>query len=213
MTLKNHMNKALISLRPQVDGFVVLYCYDCALGRSLMSFLINKESLLKVATGKSDSMVDSDIDNHIHVYRSPRGDVLRFTVYYVRNEKQNGTYDGVIEKFELNVKDLLKVLVCGNVLIKVVYKNQGSKHSRLELSFNAHRAIAKMDKIQRRAFSKAMRDYFYYGDSNVFLTTDFDNGFYFTQEDSFSGGLVRNVTTVLGKDKKKYTCYSYSIHT
>ncbi len=213
MTLKAHMNKALITFRPQVDGYVTLYCYDGTIGRSLTSFLINKDKLFAVANGISDSLVDSDIDNHIHVYRT-NSDTLLFKVYYLRNEKSDGTCEGLIERFTIKVTDLLKVLVCGETVRKVVYKREESRHAKVELSFNAQRAIGKMNRIERRAVAKALRDHFWSSPgqkSEVFLTTDFD-GFFFT-DDRISGGLIRDARPVYGSDGYVHTGISYSVHT
>ncbi len=211
MTLNHFADKALVTFRPDLEDLVTLRIYDGFLRRRLMSFLINHSKLYSIATGKTNSMLDSDLNSFLKVYRM--GNRLSFYVYYVRNENEfTGQYDGFTERFSVPVTDILNMLLTNQDLTRVICKNPPREKAKLELSFNAHRAIGKMSRIERRAFSKAMRDFFYYGECSVFLTTDFD-GFFFTQEDSFSGGLVKNLTTIIGKDKQLHTCYSYSVHT
>ncbi len=211
MSLNHFADKALVTFSPDLEDLVTLRIYDGFLRQRLMSFLINRSKLYAVATGKSGCMLDSDLNNFLKVYRM--GNKLSFFVYYVRNENEyTGQYEGFTERFRIPVTDILNMLLTNQDLTRVICKNPPRKKAKLELSFNAHQAVAKMSRIERRAFSKAMRDSFYYGESSVFLTTDYD-GFYWSQENSFSGGLIRHEHEVKGRDKKLHHCVYYSIHT
>ncbi len=211
MSLNHFTDKALVTFSPDLDDLVTLRIYDGFLRQRLMSFLINRGKLYAMATGKANSMLDSDLHNFIKAYRM--GNKLSFYVYYARNENEyTGKYEGFTERFSIPVADILNMLLTNHDLTRVICKNPPREKAKLELSFNAHRAVGKMSRIERRAFSKAMRDFFYYGESSIFLTTDYD-GFFFTQEDSFSGGLIRHEREGKGRDKKLHLCVYYSIHT
>ncbi len=213
MSLNHFMDLARISFKPD-DEFVALQIYDGTIRRRLSTFLICRDKLAAVAGGTTPAMLDSDLNNTLHVYRSGN-DLLKFTVYYVRHEDSLGRFEGIAERFVLTVSDILQVLVCGNELTRLVHKNQPLEQARIELGFNAHRRIKELckDPIEKRALSKAFRDHFMYGkDEEVFITDDFD-GFYFQITGSFNGGLIRHEDKVMGRDGKLRSCIHYEVHT
>ena len=88
--------------------------------------------------------------------------------------------------------------------------------ARLRFMGSAQRMIGKicLDKREKRALCKALRDNFHWRDSDyVTLSADFGRDFYFTDDCGMRGGLCRHESTVRGKDGKAYTAVKYSIHT
>ncbi len=208
----NFKNKALVTLKPD-DDFVALQIYDGMIRRRLSTFLINREKLAAVAEGTEGSMLDSDLDNTLRVYRQKAE--LKFVVFYVRNESNDGRFEGIAERFTLPITDVLNVLVCNSTVTRVIYKNQSLQQARIEFGFNAHRAIKEIiqDPVEKRALIKAFRDSFRYGKNEEIFITDDYNGFFFQVIGSFCGGLIRHEREVMGRDGNYYRHVCYEIHT
>ncbi len=213
MTYNHFVDKALMTMKPSSDNFIALQIYDATIRRRLSTFLITREKLAAVAEGATSSMLDSDLNNTLRVYRTENE--LKFTVYFVRSEDDYGRFDGISERFVLPVTDVLNVLVFNRTVVRVIHKNQPLEQARIEIGFNAHRRIKEIckDPIEKRALSKAFRDHFMYGKGEeVFITDDYD-GFFFQIANSFNGGLIRHEGEAMGRDKKLHPCIRYEIHT
>ncbi len=214
MTYNHFVDKALMTMKPSSDNFIALQIYDATIRRRLSTFLITREKLAAVAEGTTLSILDSDLNNTLRIYRSGN-DLLKFVLYYVRHEDSIGRFEGLAERFVLPVSDILQVLVCDHEVTRIIRKNQPLEQARIEIGFNAHRRIKEIckDPIEKRALSKAFRDHFMYGkDEEVFITDDFD-GFFFELIGSYNGGLIRHEGKAMGRDGKLHPCIRYEIHT
>ncbi len=73
--------------------------------------------------------------------------------------------------------------------------------------------IRGMNKLERRALSKALRDNWHWSHSEqVNLYADWNNSFFFDTE-TISGGLCKHTDMLTGKDGYPRERIRYSIHT
>lgn len=194
------------------SGFMMLRTYDVRHGRSsrlyisadhLASWLFDEER----CTG---SFMEKDCENCITVYRANHG-MLRVHLTWI-SVNGYGDLSGYIQRFTLPENMMIEALNNGSRIKKLIDLGEQPGQASITITNGAHRQIRAMDKLYRRALSKAMRRCFMWKGAHVCLYADWGNDFAFVDETS-CGGLCLHESSVTGSNGKRYPKLSYGVHT
>ncbi len=91
--------------------------------------------------------------------------------------------------------------------------NQDVRQCPIVLKPSAHKMIHRLNRLERRALSKALCDNWHWNrEETISLYADWNNSFFF-QAETISGGLCQHTDTITGKDRKPRERIRYSVHT
>lgn len=207
-------NNVLIKLERYDSEYLRLKLYDRRHGSTGWGFLIDRDKLAKAINEHQDTYLDydgydflimsriNDLNWKVTLQHCKRGDPDDLRGFRMTVEIPEGDF---------------KVLMLGyDYEIRRLHANE-SRSSRIVLSDRAMKHIPK-DPNEKRAFIKALRDYFKWGvDSEIKLYPDGEQEFYFEEtingKRGICGGLVKSSKKVYGKDAWWHAGCSYSIHT
>ena len=199
---------AIVTLEPN-DRFITLRTLDALHGRSCRMFVDGKRLYCWLDTPTGDSFMDYDCGSFIVMHRY--GSVVHVRQTWVQVDLQNNLC-GYTQNFDLPVADLFAVLVAEITVKTLVAIESKRGHASITITNGAHRQIKALDKRQRRALSKAMRDNFRWKDSHVCLYADWEKDFSFVDQ-HMNGGLCLHETFVIGRDGKRHSKLYYQVHT
>ena len=120
---------------------------------------------------------------------------------------------GIRQVFSVPRDVLLNVLCDAEPAVILAHERDGrNSKSHIQLTGSASKMIRDFSRKQRRAFSKAMRDSFFWGDESIVLDADWGSDFmlYEKKVNGIVGGLCMSTDKVKGTEYEKI---SYSIHT
>ena len=114
------------------------------------------------------------------------------------------------ESFELPA-ELLFAAIGGNPGIRIT--NRSVIQCPITIRPSAQRMIKDLNKLERRALSKALRDNWHWSHAEpINLYADWNDSFYFDSE-TICGGLCRHTDTITGKDGNPHQRIKYTVHT
>ncbi len=196
----------LVSLVP--DGnFIALKTlsrrYHCS-PRFLMSIELARFFL----DGTNPVLYDADLNNFLSVYYVDAGTLL-FRVYWLQNTGKD-QLAGHQESFELPAGMLFEA-INGNPGKYIT--NKPAAQCPIIVNTSAQNMIRDLNKPERRALSKALRDNWHWSHAETInLYKDWNSSFCFVS-DTISGGLCRHVDMITGRDGKPRERIRYSVHT
>ena len=153
--------------------------------------------------------MDYDCGSFVVMHR--RDDIVHVHQTWVQSDIQS-RIRGYIQNFDLFVDDLLAVLVAGVRIRKLASIEDRPGQASITITNGAHRQIKALDKLHRRALSKAMRGSFRWKDSHVCLYADWGKDFSFVDQ-RISGGLCLHETQIIGRDGNRHSKLYYQVHT
>jgi len=199
---------AIVTLEPN-DRFITLRTLDALHGRSCRMFVDSKRLYCWLDTPTGDSFMDDDCGSFIVMHRY--GSTVHVRQTWVQVDLQNNLC-GYTQNFDLPVDDLYAVLVA-EITVKTLAAIESKRgYASITITNGAHRQIKALDKGQRRALSKALRDNFRWKDSHVCLYADWEKDFSFVDQ-RMNGGLCLHETRVIGRDGNLHTKLCYQVHT
>ena len=149
---------------------------------------------------------DADLNNFLRVWYVDAGTVS-FRITWLSGSEQ---VSGHIKTLDLPVSILTAAL--NDVPCRYLV-NQDVHQCLVILKPSAHRMIHHLNRLERRALSKALRDNWHRPrEETISLYADWNNSFYF-QAETISGGLCQHTDTITGKDRKPRKRIRYSVHT
>ena len=191
------------------ERFMTLRTLDALHGHSCRMFIDSDRLYRWLDKPDTSSFMDYDCGSFVIMHR--RNDNVHAHQTWVQSDCHHGIR-GYTQDFDLVADDLLAVLVAG-VRIRKLTELEGKRgQAEITITNGAQRQIRKLDKLQRRALSKALRDSFKWKDSHVCLYADWGNDFAFVEQ-QMSGGLCLHETKVIGRDGKFHRKVCYQVHT
>ena len=194
----------LVSFQP--DGnFITLTTVSRRYGKS-QRFLLLREALFAFINFDAPVLYDADLNSFLRGYYIS-GDTVTFRITWLTGSE---FVSGRVETFDLPVS-----------VLKAVLQEQAVKHlvdqsvmqCRIILKPSAQRLIRQLNRLERRALSKALRDNFHWSrEETITLYEEWNNNFYF-QTETICGGLCQHTDTIIGKDGKPRQRVRYSVHT
>lgn len=186
-------NNVLVRINTAEGNHVRISTFDRDDGHS-PAFYISKDKLRELfAAPDGQQMLDYDCGNWLRAYME-RGMVrMEFTWIWHACVRRQWVY--------LDAADL-EALIYGRCIVRRLSK-EPSRQAEITLRESAHALIATLNKRERRALSKALRDSFQWPGDHVTLSRDWGKDFWFSA-DGIHGGLCRSHYN--GK-------ITYSVHT
>ena len=188
---------------------MTLRTLDAQHGRSCRMFIDGDRLYRWLDKLDVSSFMDYDCGSFIVIHR--RDNIVHVHQTWVQSDSQNSIH-GYTQNFDLAVDDLLAVLVAGVRIRKLAALESKPGQASITITNGAHRQIKALDKLHRRALSKAMRDSFRWKDSHVCLYADWGKDFSFVDQ-RLNGGLCLHEKQIIGRDGKRHDKLYYSIHT
>ncbi len=196
----------LVSLVPDgnfIGLTTISRCYRRS-PRFLMSIDLTKSFL----DGTNPILYDSDLNNFLSVYYVD-AETLLFRVYWLQNTGAD-QLAGHQESFELPA-EMLSAAVSGNPGKRIT--NRSVFQCPITIRPSAQRMIHDLNKLERRALSKALRDNWHWSHAEpINLYADWNDSFYFDSE-TICGGLCQHTDTIIGKDRNPHQRIKYTVHT
>ena len=188
---------------------MTLRTLDAQHGQSCCMFIDGNKLYRWLDKPDGSSFMDYDCGSFIVMHR--RDSIVHVHQTWVQSDSQN-SIRGYMQNFDLAVDDLLAVLVAGVRIRKPAALESKPGQASITITNGAHRQIKALDKLHRRALSKAMRDGFRWKDSHVCLYADWDKDFSFVDQ-RLNGGLCLHETQIIGRDGKRHAKLYYQVHT
>lgn len=208
----NIFNNPILVTLTDSDPFVTIQTYDEKHGHS-QHFYLRKQTLQGQLCDTAERCVtEADLLNFCTVAHAR--DSIRFKFCWLHGNYADDVC-GYQQKVFLPISKVLKVL-SGEKVKHLSYSPVYRDKADLYITTPAHKVIADMDKLKRRALRKFFRDNFDYGRSEhlVIQSDIWVNGFYFFSTVSkYDGGIVPHETEVIGKDGKPHYKVFYGLHT
>lgn len=175
-------------------------------------FLICRESLEAwMEDPRGRSFYDTDCGHFLQLRQD--GDYYVVAIAWL-SEYGDSDLRGFQQRFTLPMDPLFNLLMCGGAAIR--WLSTGRRGTTTIDSSHVEAVIRKLcaDRHKRRAFSKAMRDFYQWGDEIVTLYPDGGSSFYFTTKSGYpqNGGLILHESVVQTRHGKLPKLY-YSVHT
>ena len=189
------------------EPFVSLQTYGEKHGKS-QRFYLSKQSLLNAES----SITEMDLLNVCTV--SHVDNSIRFQMLWLHGN-YNDDICGYRQSFAVPADKVARVL-SGETVRFLSYMPIHPEKAAIFFTKTAHRAIAKADKLKRRAICKFLRDNFNYSRSEHLVVQEdsWVHGFYFfSTVSNYEGGIVLHDTVVRGKDGKPYRKVYFGLHT
>ena len=199
------LRSILVSLIPDGD-FIALTTISRQFGKS-QRFLLCVDTLNDFLDGTVPVLYDSDLNSFLRGWYTDAETIgLRITWL---GSTCNDQVSGHIERLDLPVSLLIAAM--DQPVKYLVHKE--AMQCPIKLSPSAQKMVADLDRLERRALSKALRDNWHWSyPEPVTLYADWNDSFYFHTE-SICGGLCRHADTVPGTDRKPHLRVRYSVHT
>lgn len=191
-------------------------CDHCYLGIKTYSrengrhgrFLLRREFVEQLLSDdKITEVIDTDINSFIVVHLFD--DIFTFQLYWL-SEYQEQRLEGLRQTFYLP-KPIIENLLSHDIVTDSYLCRPRPRYAKVNHA-SAASTIRNtlLDKLKKRALSKAMRDAFQWPGERVTLYNDGGCNFFFTTEKGFriSGGLILHEGIVNG-----YPKVYYSVHT
>ena len=196
----------LVSLIP--DGnFIALTTTSRAYNRS-SRFLLAWPALDVFVRNDEGHLYDADIENFICMYRVDENTVS-VHISWLQGVGRD-QLKGHKESFDLPLS-----------VISAALNGQAVKHledntryqCHITLSSSAQQMIHSLNRLERSALRKALRDNWHWSHKEeVTLYADWNNSFFF-RTDTICGGLCQHTDTITGRDGNPRQRIRYSIHT
>lgn len=177
-------------------------------------FLIVTENLQKWFEGdRSCSFFDADCGNFLQI-SDHGGKDLAVRITWL-SSYSDGSVSGNIQHFTISRIDLRNLLQWdGLPEMRRLYKPM-RRQAKIIMDARCHMSD---NKLVRRAFIKAMRDNFQWGeDERIYLYPDYSSGYSFTEYvehvPHISGGLIAHWGNLQARNGRTYTKVTFSIHT
>ena len=200
---------AIITIE-STGSFITLKTYDAQHGNSMRMYIDSDKLYHWIDSEAQSSFLDHDCGSFTNMHRMSKERIsVRLTWLHSIG---NGNVNGYIQRFELLADDLMAVLLTGDRVRKLTALDERIRQAQITITNGAHRQIRALNKQQRRALSKAMRDSFRWKDSHICLYADWGNDFAFVEQ-KMSGGLCLHDTRISGKDRKPHSKLYYQVHT
>lgn len=204
----------VITLRPESTDFITLQTYAPRFGKS-ERFFVHRAELERLA-GEFPALplIDSDLNNFLHVYRDKNHLSVRATWLSVSSSDRAAGY---VQRFTLPVQSVRQALA-GTIVKTLFHTGDTKPKATIRFTPEGHREIRRLcaDKYTRRALCRFFRDNMNYGeDETIELTRDgWAKGFYFVSpETGLDGGIILHETEIRGKDGKAHRKVFFGLHT
>ena len=202
-----YKNSILIDIVP--DG-TCLYIYTTSRNHGRKYFIVLNQSLKDWLMGTKTYFVENDFCGFIHIYIQKK--VCHVTITWLNGDENNLT--GYKQHFTIPLWKIKKAVIYGKESRHLSYDWRGTTKVQLECDHAYMSSIIENKKL-KRAFSKAMRDCFQWGEDTIYLYKDWaPHSFFFKTASGWPscGGLILHsseINTPCGKQKS----YLYSTHT
>lgn len=191
-------------------SFITLKTYDAQHGNSMRMYIESDTLYRWIDCEAQTAFLDHDCGSFMILRRISKETIsVRLTWLHAIG---GSNVKGYTQEFDLQADDLMAVLLTGDRVRTLVSLDDKPRQAQIMITNGAHRQIRALDKHQRRALSKAMRDSFKWKNSCLCLYADWGSDFSFVEQ-KMSGGLCLHDTRVAGKDKQLHSKLYYSIHT
>lgn len=191
-------------------SFVTLKTYDAQQGNSMRMYIDASKLYHWIDNEAQSAYIDHDCGSFTILRRMSKEIIsVRLTWLYAIG---SGNVTGYTQEFDLQTDDVMAVLLTEDRVRTLISLDSKPRQAQITITNGAHRQIRTLDKQQRRALSKAMRDSFKWKNSSLCLYADWGCDFSFVEQ-KLSGGLCLHNTRVPGKDKKLHSKLSYQVHT
>ena len=202
-----YKNSILIDIVP--DG-TCLYIYTTSRNHGRKCFIVLNQSLKDWLMGTKTYFVENDFCGFIYIYIQKK--VCHVTITWLNGNDSNLT--GYNQSFTIPLWKIKKAVIYGKESRHLSYDWRGTTKVQLECDHAYMSSITENKKL-KRAFSKAMRDCFQWGEDTIYLYKDWAlHSFFFKTASGWPscGGLILHsseIDTPCGKQKS----YLYSTHT
>ena len=191
-------------------SFVTVKTYDAQHGNSMRMYIDASKLYHWIDNEAQSAYIDHDCGSFTILRRMSKEIIsVRLTWLYAIG---SGNVTGYTQEFDLQTDDVMAVLLTEDRVRTLISLDSKPRQAQITITNGAHRQIKTLDKHQRRALSKAMRDSFRWKNSSLCLYADWGNDFSFVEQ-KLSGGLCLHNTCVPGKDKKLHSKLCYQVHT
>ena len=208
--MNNYYGRHAIVTIESTGSFITLKTYDAQHGNSMRMYIDSDKLYRWIDSEAQSSFLDHDCGSFTIMHRVSQERVsVRLTWLY---SVGGGNLSGHAQNFDLHADDLMTVLLTGDRVRKLAALDERIRQAQITITNGAHRQIRALNKQQRRALSKAMRDSFKWKNSCLCLYADWGNDFAFVEQ-KMIGGLCLHDTRISGKDKKLHSKLIYQVHT
>ena len=190
--------------------FITLRTYDTQHGSSMRMYLSSDKIYRWIDSEAQSAYPDHDCGSFT-IMRRVSKTCISIQLTWLHSAGV-GNVKGYVQCFDIAADDLMAVLITGNRVRKLVSLNGRPRQAQITITNGAHRQIRALNKHQRRALSKAMRDSFKWKDSCLCLYADWGSDFSFVEQ-KLSGGLCLHDTRISGKDHRLHSKLYYQVHT
>ena len=208
--MNNYFGRHAIVTIESTGNFVTLKTYDTLHGNSMRMYIDANKLYHWIDSEAQSAYIDHDCGSFTILRRMSKETIsVRLTWLHAIG---GGNVKGYTQEFDLLTDDLMAVLLTDDRVRTLVSLDDKPSQAQLTITNGAHRQIRALDKHQRRALSKALRDSFKWKNSCLCLYADWGSDFSFVEQ-KLSGGLCLHNTRVAGKDKKLHSKLCYQVHT
>ena len=200
---------AIITIE-STGSFITLKTYDAQHGNSMRMYIDSDKLYHWIDSEALSSFLDHDCGSFTIMHRVNKNTIEVHLTWLHSIGCDN--VNGYVQNFVLHADTLMGVLLTGDSVRKLVALDDQPRQAKITITNGAHRQIRALNKQQRRALSKAMRDSFRWRDSYICLYADWGNDFAFVEQ-KMSGGLCLHDTRISGKDRKPHSKLYYQVHT
>ena len=204
-------NAILISLCLN-NQFLSIQTTDHLHGKSVR-FLAHRFDLLKLLDGKVSQVCDTDLRNMMRCYIFNKKNVFFDMTFLRETDYARGTLAGYHQTFVIPC-DSLRHALEGESMKIMLLNREGETRCPITFAESGHAVIARLNKRERRALSKALALSFRWRDDEVYMSRDwYDRDFFFRSAHSISGGFLLSSRMIVGKDGREHEELRYSVHT
>lgn len=204
-------NPVLVKLSDS-DPFVTIQTYDPKHGQSQRFYLHKQSLIMQLGDDAEGNVTEADLLNFCTVARAK--DNICFQMIWLHGN-YNDDVHGYQQTFFLPV-DKVERALSGERVKHLSHYPVRQEKTEIWFTEPAQKAIIAMDKLNRHAIRRFIRDNFDYGHKEklVVQTDSWIGGFYFFSTVSkHEGGIVPHETEVIGRDSKPHRKVFYGLHT
>jgi len=208
--MNTYFGRHAIATIESTGSFIMFKTYDAAHGNSMRMYIDSDKLYHWLDSEAQNAFLDHDCGSFT-IMRRVNKEIVSVRLTWLHSIGHNDV-KGYVQEFSLPADDLMLPLITGDRVRKLVALDDKPRHAQITITNGAHRQIRALDKQQRRALSKALRDSFYWKDSHLCLYADWGSDFSFVEQ-KISGGLCLHDSRVAGKDNKLHSKLCYQVHT
>ena len=203
-------NHILVTLKRE-DKLLVIQTIDHRHGKSdrFLASAFEMERLI-VDFSPAYQVTDFDIGNILRVL-SVNDDELLFRIYWLDTPNTYGDLKGVMQQFTLS-PDILQRALTGEH-IRILCRVDQDRRSRVTLMLGAQKVVSRLNKHERRALCKFLRNAFQWGRDAVVLCSDGEKDFFFRTTEGLTGGVILHRHTYFNPKGEDVGAVVYSLHT